>query len=130
MTTRRMGSTLALGLALLLGAGLAAAPAGADSPAMGPQHKHGGNRGTMSAERQAAHEKMMQEMMAHDEKIESLAAQMNAAKGQAKVDAMAALLNEMVAQRRTMRAHMEKRQSMRGDRKGTGGGPPKPPEMN
>lgn len=130
MKTRRIGSTLALGLALLFGAGLAVAPTSANAQDMGPQHKHGGDKGTMSAERQEAHEKMMKEMKAHDEKIESLAAKMNSATGQAKIDAMAALLNEMVAQRRTMRAHMEKRHSMRSEKMGKGGGPPKPPEMN
>ena len=41
------------------------------------------------------HQKMMAEMQAMDQKLDSLVAQMNAAQGQAKVDAIAAVINEM-----------------------------------
>jgi hypothetical protein len=37
---------------------------------------------------------------------------MNAAHGEAKIDAVAAVVNELVAQRRTQRAHMEERWKM------------------
>ncbi len=57
------------------------------------------------------HQKMMQDMQAMDSKLDTLVQQMNSATGQAKVDATAAVVNEMVAQRKQMREGMEKMQS-------------------
>ena len=45
---------------------------------------------------------MMAKMAAADQKLADLAARMNAAKGEDKVAAMAAVLNELVAQRKQM----------------------------
>ena len=54
----------------------------------------------------AEHQKMMGEMKAADERLDQLVAKMNAASGQAKVDATAAAVAELVAQRTTMRDRM------------------------
>lgn len=75
-------------------------------------------RGPDRAMNQAMHEAMREQMRAQDERLEALVAEMNAAKGSAKVDAIAAVLNEMVDQRRARRAHHE---AMRGHRKGMQG---------
>lgn len=56
----------------------------------------------------AEHEKMMTELKAADQRLDDLVAKMNAASGAEKVDATAAVVNEMVTQRRTMRDGMMK----------------------
>jgi len=52
------------------------------------------------------HEMMMAEMKTADATLEQLAAQMNAATGDAKVAAMAAVVNELVRQQQAMHEHM------------------------
>ena len=52
------------------------------------------------------HQTMMQQMQAADTRLDKLVAEMNRATGSKKVEAMAAVINEMVAQRRQMQAHM------------------------
>ena len=54
----------------------------------------------------AEHEKMMAQTKAADVRLDSLVAAMNAATGQPKVDATAAVVTEMVAQRKAMRDGM------------------------
>lgn len=54
----------------------------------------------------AQHEKMMSEMKAADQRLDELVAKMNQASGQAKVDATAATVTEIVAQRRMIRDRM------------------------
>ena len=54
----------------------------------------------------AEHEKMMTEMKAADQRLDALVTKMNAASGQAKADATAATVTEIVAQRQTMRDRM------------------------
>jgi Skp family chaperone for outer membrane proteins len=56
----------------------------------------------------ADHEKMMTEMKAADQRLDDLVAKMNGASGAEKGDATAAVVNEMVTQRRTMRDGMMK----------------------
>ena len=56
----------------------------------------------------ADHEKMMTEMKAADQRLDELVGTMNAASGTEKADATAAVVNEMVTQRRTMRDGMMK----------------------
>src|SRR5512134_2419728 len=56
------------------------------------------------------HEKMMADVKAADQRLDSLVAKMNAASDQAKVDATAAAVTEIVAQRKTMRESMMKMQ--------------------
>lgn len=51
-------------------------------------------------------QKMATDMPAMDQKLDRLVAQMNTAQGQAKVDAMAAVLNELISQRKQMREEM------------------------
>ena len=58
----------------------------------------------------ADQEKMMAEVKAADLRLDGLVAQMNAATGQPKVDATAAVVSEMVAQRKAMRDGMMKMQ--------------------
>lgn len=58
----------------------------------------------------ADHEKMMADMKAADERLDALVATMNAAPVTEKADATAAVVSEMVAQRRAMRDGMMKMQ--------------------
>lgn len=58
----------------------------------------------------ADHEKMMAEMKAADQKLDNLLGTMNAASGMDKTNATAVVVNELVAQRRTMQDGMMKRQ--------------------
>ena len=58
----------------------------------------------------ADQEKMMTEMKGADERLDDLVAKMNAASGLEKANATAAVVNEMVTQRRTMRDGMMKMQ--------------------
>ena len=68
----------------------------------------GGQSGMMSGNPQmmAMHSKMMADMKAMDASLDLKVAAMNAARGRAKVDAMAAVINEMVAQHKQMMATM------------------------
>jgi hypothetical protein len=54
----------------------------------------------------AMHKEMMARMEAMDSKLDDLVKNMNAAKGSKKVDATAAAVNELVAQRKQMRQQM------------------------
>ena len=56
----------------------------------------------------ASHEKMMADMKAADDRLDVLVASMNSASGTEKADATAAVVSEMVAQRRAMRDGMMK----------------------
>ena len=60
------------------------------------------------------HEEMMAEMKVGDAKLDALVAQMNAATGPGKVDAVAAVLNELVRQQKAMHQHMEHMHAMMG----------------
>jgi len=77
---------------------------GSTSPASPQAQAQMGGRGQMGM--------MMAEMTASQKKLDALVATMNAATGQAKVDQMAALLTELVAQRKAMQSRM---MSMQGD---------------
>ena len=54
----------------------------------------------------AEHEKMMADVQAADQRLDSLVAKMNAASGPAKIDATAAVVREIVGQRKAMRESM------------------------
>ena len=54
----------------------------------------------------AKHQGMKAEMASLDAKLDSLVVAMNAATGDKKVDATAAVINEMATQRKAMRDHM------------------------
>jgi hypothetical protein len=75
-------------------------PAGAPSAMMGPE------MGDRCKQMMAMHNQMMADMKAMDASLDQKVAAMNAATGQAKVDAMAAVINEMASQRKQMMAKM------------------------
>jgi len=106
--SKSLAPTLALVTCLLAGVAVA------QGPGPGP----GGAKMDPDRQKQMRQD-MMKKMEADDAKLEELVAAMNAAQGQAKVDAIAAVLNEMVSQRRAMRAH---RDEMRATHGGMGGG--------
>jgi hypothetical protein len=63
------------------------------------------------------HEQMMAEMKAGDAKLDALVSQMNAATGDARVTAIAAVVNELVAQHKAMHGRMgQMHQQMMGGR--------------
>ena len=53
------------------------------------------------------HEQMMADMKAADAKLDALVKEMNAATGNAKINAVAAVINELVRQHKAMEAHMD-----------------------
>jgi hypothetical protein len=72
----------------------------------------------MSADHMKKHEEMMSRMKEMNARLDEKVAAMDAAKGDQKVEAMAAVIKEMVAQRKDMQEHMMK---MHEARKGAGG---------
>ena len=69
------------------------------------------------AEMMKMHEKMMAEMKAADARLDALVKAMNTAAGDAKTNAIAAVVNELVAEHKRMHAHMgEMHQHMMGGR--------------
>lgn len=93
-------------VALALGAGIVfATPSQAADPAEGQPAPKAGQGPMMRGPHHPMHEEMWQQMRAHDAKLDELVDVMNKATGQARVDAIAAVVNELVAQRRSMRAH-------------------------
>jgi hypothetical protein len=80
----------------------------ATTPATPPhEHPAAPESKTDTAEKQkdwqAKHEKMIAERKAMDARLDEKLAVMNAAKGDQKVEAMAAVINELVSQRKEMR---------------------------
>jgi hypothetical protein len=59
----------------------------------------------------ASRQKMMEDMKAMDAQLDTLVQKMNGATGQAKVDATAAVVAELVSQRKTMHERMASMQS-------------------
>lgn len=110
---------------LVVGAGLAAcvlAPCAlAQEMGEGPRPR-GGPGGMMSPEqRQQMMKQRMEEMQARDAELEKLVATMNQASGAAKVDAIAAVVNELVAQHRMRHAQRGQMRKMRGGHRMGGG---------
>ncbi len=99
----------------------------AQAPATaGHEHEHATAQGQAatqgrSDEMAQMHQKMMAEMAAMDQKLDALVQQMNTAQGPAKVDAMAAVISEMVRQREQMEQHMSSMMGMMGQRGMMGG---------
>jgi hypothetical protein len=94
---------------------LVQAPVNARQTPQNPQHQHQQDAAKPAADMSARckammaeHEKMMADMKAADQRVDELAAKMTATSGQAKVDATAAVVTEIVAQRKTMREGMMK----------------------
>lgn len=113
LTMKRVAA-VGLGLALF-SAPLAHAAEGRGGPESRPHMRGQG----MSEEDMRSRRAEMQAMMEQRQrKLDELAAAMNQATGQDKVDAIAALLNELVAQRKAMQQRMTERMSKS---KGPGG---------
>ncbi len=91
------------------------------------QHQHATAQGhpteAQSDQMKQMHEKMMAEMQAMDQKLDGLIAQMNAAQGQAKVDAIAAVINEMNNDRKQVMQQMTSMMAHRGMMAGAGNHP-------
>lgn len=94
VSASRILGTIAFAAALVVGGALAQE---SESKAVMPP----GNMQMM-----AMHNQMMAEMKAMDANLDGKVAAMNAAKGGAKVDAMAVVINEMVSQHKQMMAKM------------------------
>lgn len=62
------------------------------------------------------HEQMMAEMKAGDARLDALVTDMNAATGDAKVNAVAAVVTELVRQQKSMHDHMAQMPMMMGGR--------------
>jgi hypothetical protein len=73
-----------------------------------PQSGMGAGMAAKCQAMMADQEVMMAEMKSADQRLDDLVAKMNAASGTAKADATAAVVNELVSQRRTMRDGMMK----------------------
>jgi hypothetical protein len=66
------------------------------------------------------HEQMMAEMKASDARLDELVRAMNAATGDAKISAMAQVINELVRQHQAMHQHMASMNNMAGTTSGKG----------
>jgi hypothetical protein len=113
MTKQVLGVALAATVAWT--SGLAAQQPGGHSG-------HGGPRGSDSAA--AMMQRHGREMDSLDARLDSLMTRMNRSTGAARVDAMAAAITELVAQRRTMHAHHRDMMHGSGKTDGPGGHPP------
>lgn len=80
-----------------------AASSGAQEPPSAPDMKQ-------------MHEQMMASMQASQAKLDALTAEMHAATGPAKVDAVAAVVTELVQQHKAMHEHMARMHAMMGQR--------------
>lgn len=86
---------------------------GVSARAQEAQHQHQQTPANPSADMSAKckammaeHEKMAAEMKSTDQRLDELVARMSQASGQAKVDAIAATVSEIVGQRKTMHDRM------------------------
>jgi hypothetical protein len=102
----RVNRTIGVLLASLVGAATLWAQQPAE-PKMDMHGKAGMMDGKMTEESMMAHHKeMMAKMEAMDARLDDLVKKMNAATGSRKSDAVAAVVNELVAQRKQMREQM------------------------
>ena len=107
-----MSALLAIGLGISrLGVGAAEATPQNPAPQAPAQPQPG------MAEMMKMHEQMMAEMKASDAKLDALVKDMNAAAGEAKINAMTAVVNELVRQNKAMHERMgQMHQQMMGGR--------------
>lgn len=105
----RMRTTLGL-VALLVGAFVLTGVAGisAGEQRESPMEHRGMMSGPseMGGEMMAMHRKMQAEMQSMDERLDALVADMEAAEGDDKVDAIAAVVSELISQRKGMHTMM------------------------
>ncbi len=74
--------------------------------ASGGMKMESGHEHSMSGDHMKEHDEMMSKMKEMDARLNEKVAAMDAAKGDQKVEAMAAVIKEMVSQRKTMQEHM------------------------
>jgi hypothetical protein len=110
MSTRTTASTLICAAILLQGPGRSAQALQNPQPAPQQPTKPSTDMSSKCQAMMAEHDKMGVDMKAADQRLDGLVAKMNAASGQAKGDATAAVVTEMVAQRKMMRDRMIKMQ--------------------
>lgn len=85
----------------------AAAPQQSAAPEEHAQHAPAGQQAATS-DMMKRHQQMMAEMKAGTAKLDALVTTMHAARGDAKIDAVAAAVTELVRQQKTMHDHMER----------------------
>ncbi len=104
--TSRMVPVLALAAALTASGGLAqqSQPKADKQPGSGQSGMMSGNMGDHCKQMMTMHNQMTADMKAIDAGLDQKVAVMNAAKGTAKVEAMAAVINEMATHRKQMMA--------------------------
>ena len=108
----KMISIYVLAIALAAGLTTTALVAQQSQSKAGTQPKAGqtgmmsGNMADHCKQMMSMHNQMMADMKAMDATLDQKVAAMNAAKGNAKVDAMAAVINEMASQRKQMMSRM------------------------
>jgi hypothetical protein len=108
---RRLTIAPVLVAALLAWQGSAPLAAGQTQAQQAGQHDQHGqkpDKASMAScqEMMAKHQTMMEEMKATDTRLDGMVQTMNAAKGQARTDATATLVTELVQQRKTMHERM------------------------
>ena len=92
-------------LVAIAGFGSSARLLGASKQAM-PSLQSGQPSQAEMAEMMKQHQQMMADMKAGDAKLDELVTTMNASTGEAKVSAMAQVVNELARQQKAMHAHM------------------------
>ena len=98
-------------LAAALGATCALAQKNEPQPVKPPGGPHSAMMADHCKQMMAMHEQMAADMKAMDAKLEQKVAGMNAATGSAKIEAMAAVINEMASQRKERTVKMSSMQS-------------------
>ena len=111
---------MATALAMACASGLAAQQPGAH-PGAGPRHGTDSAGATMHAMMQ----QHAREIDSLDARLDSLVNRMNRSTGNARVEAMAAVITELVAQRRSMRTHHREMMHGPGMMHRPGGPPPR-----
>lgn len=116
MTKKNLALAAVAATAFLAVLAMTAQAQQAEQPKMGGCNmmmmKGGGEGGGMDACKamMAKHEKLMTDLKAMDQKLDDMVAAMNKESGSKKADAMAAVLTEMVKQRKAMRDAMAEMQ--------------------
>jgi hypothetical protein len=87
------------------------AAASAQNQASGPAASASPNMPGMMA-MMKMHDQMMTEMKANDAKLDALLKDVNGAKGEARIDAVVAAVNELARQHKAERAHMNEMHQM------------------
>jgi Flp pilus assembly protein TadB len=103
----KVGKVTSALVASILGAALGLLAQQPAPPAAGaPEPKMTMGHDDMNADMMARHREMMARMETMDAKLDALVKEMEAASGSRKVDAVAAVVSELVRQRKEMREHM------------------------